>query len=74
MFGKATIVSGITKRSIVIPYDALIEADGNRAFVFVPFDSNRVNRVPVIIKNFDDNVNTGPEYFSAQTFAKYSKK
>ena len=55
MFGKTTIVSGITAKSIVIPYDALIEADGNKAFVFVPSDSNRVKRIPVIIESFDNN-------------------
>ena len=55
MFGRATIVSGIATKSIIIPYDALIEADGKNAFVFVPSDSNKVKRVPVTIESFDNN-------------------
>ncbi len=55
MFGKATILSGVAGKSIIIPYDALIEADGKSAFVFVPSDSNKVKRVPVTIESFDNN-------------------
>jgi len=55
MFGKATIASGVPAKSIIIPYDALVEADGKKAFVFVPSDSNKVKRVPVIIESFDNN-------------------
>ncbi len=55
MFGKATIYSDISTKSIIIPYDALIEADGKSAFVFVPSDSTKVKRIPVTIESFDNN-------------------
>jgi RND family efflux transporter MFP subunit len=58
MFGKATIVCGMATRTNTIPYDALIEADGNKAFVFAPSDSNKVKRVPIVIERFDNNAVT----------------
>ncbi len=54
MFGKASIHCG-EKLSLIIPYSALIQADGNNAFVFIPIDSNKVRRIPVIIAGFDNN-------------------
>ena len=55
MFGKANIdISNQTKVS-VIPYDAVIEADGNKAFVFVPINSTTVKRIPIVIESFTNN-------------------
>jgi multidrug efflux pump subunit AcrA (membrane-fusion protein) len=54
MFAKATIQTDEQKKLPTIPYDALIEADGNTAFVFVPDGSSKVKRIPVIIESFDN--------------------
>jgi len=53
MFGKADIFTSATSHNTVIPYDALIEADGNKAFIF-EVDNNKVKRVPVVISGFDN--------------------
>ncbi len=53
MFGKAEIFTEATNHSFVIPYEALIEADGNKAFIF-KVDNNKVKRVPVVISGFDN--------------------
>lgn len=52
MFGKAEIQTEKTEDVTVIPYNALIEADGNKAFVFVVKD-NKVKRQPITINKFD---------------------
>ena len=54
MFGKAQIHTDATKDVITIPYDALIEADGNKAFVFI-VANNKVKRQPVSIFKFENN-------------------
>lgn len=54
MFAKATLRTNAQKSYPSIPYDALIEADGNNAFVFVPDGATKVKRVPVIIESFDN--------------------
>ena len=53
MFAKAEIKTKSTTNLPVIPYDALIEADGNNAFVFIP-SNNGVKRVPIIIESFNN--------------------
>jgi multidrug efflux pump subunit AcrA (membrane-fusion protein) len=53
MFGKAEIHTDATKDVITIPYDALIEADGNNAFVFI-VANNKVKRQPVSIFKFEN--------------------
>ncbi|GAB2523002.1 efflux RND transporter periplasmic adaptor subunit [Spirosoma aerophilum] len=53
MFGKATIQTGRSSQQTVIPYEALIEADGDAAFVYVPVGQNRVRRIPIQIEQFD---------------------
>ncbi len=55
MFGKATIFLDKIDKVVSIPYDALIEADGNRAFVFIPSGINKVRKIPVEIESFDNN-------------------
>jgi RND family efflux transporter MFP subunit len=57
MFGKAEIATHQDESVMVIPYGSLVEADGNKGFVFTAIGTNRVKRVPVIILKFDnDNV------------------
>ncbi len=53
MFGKARIQTGRSSSHPTIPYEALVEADGNQAFVFTPVGSNRVRRVPIQIDAFN---------------------
>ncbi|CAD0002133.1 efflux RND transporter periplasmic adaptor subunit [Flavobacterium chungangense] len=54
MFGKAEIKTENTEDFIVIPYNSLIEADGNKAFVFIVVN-NKVKRQPVTITKFENN-------------------
>lgn len=54
MFGKAEIHTDTTEDVFTIPYDALIEADGNKAFVFI-IENNKVKRQPVTINKFENN-------------------
>jgi RND family efflux transporter MFP subunit len=54
MFGKTTISTNAKQKYQSIPYDALIEADGKRAFVFVPLPSGKVRRQAIEIESFDN--------------------
>jgi len=54
MFGKAEIATGQGGSVLFIPYGALVEADGNKGFVFTPIGSNRVKKVPVTISKVDN--------------------
>jgi len=54
MFGKADIITGAKHTNTVIPYDALIEADGDKASVFELTADNKVKRVPIIVAGFDN--------------------
>ena len=55
MFGKATIETDISQTYQSIPYDALIEADGNMAFVFVPMPNGKVKKQAIVIADFDND-------------------
>lgn len=64
MFGKASIETNQSSEYINIPYDALIEADGKNAFVFVPIEGKRVRKQAIQIESFDNEqvkVRTGLE-------------
>lgn len=64
MFGKATIATNKIQKYQSIPYDALIEADGKMAFVFVPMPNGKVKKQAIEIANFDNdqiNVKSGLE-------------
>jgi RND family efflux transporter MFP subunit len=54
MFGKAEISTNQDENVKVIPYGSLVEADGDRAFVFTPDGGNKVKKVPVTISKFDN--------------------
>jgi RND family efflux transporter MFP subunit len=54
MFGKATIYTGNKASLPSIPYDAILEADGSNAFVFVPAGNSSVKKVPVLIESFNN--------------------
>lgn len=54
MFGKAEIKADTAEDCIVVPYDALVEADGDKAFVFTVKDG-KVVRKPVTIAKFENS-------------------
>jgi RND family efflux transporter MFP subunit len=54
MFGKAEIATHQDKSVMAIPYGSLVEADGNKGFVFTTIGTNRVKRIPVTILKFDN--------------------
>lgn len=55
MFGKAVIQTANKTNLPTIPYDAIVEADGNNAFVFVPAANNHVKKIPVVIESFNNS-------------------
>ena len=54
MFGKAQIVTQHQVTNTLIPYDALVEADGDKAYVFTVTPEGKVKRVPIIIAGFNN--------------------
>jgi RND family efflux transporter MFP subunit len=54
MYGKVKLNTGRTSKYPRIPYDALIEANGSQAYVFVPDGGTRVRKVPIRIGSFDN--------------------
>jgi len=54
MFAKASIETNSKSSFPIIPYEALIEADGNTAMVFVPI-KNKVKRIPISIESFNND-------------------
>lgn len=54
MFGKAEISTNQDENVKVIPYGSLVEADGDKAFVFTPDGVNKVRKIPVTISRFDN--------------------
>jgi len=54
MFGKAEISTNQDENVNVIPYGSLVEADGDKAFVFTPDGANKVRKIPVTISRFDN--------------------
>jgi len=54
MFGKAEIVTQQDESVMIIPYGSLVEADGDKGFVFTIAGTNRVKKVPVNILRFDN--------------------
>jgi hypothetical protein len=64
MFGIAKIKTNKTQKYQSIPYDALIEADGKIAYVFVPLPNGKVKKQAIEIADFDNdkvNVKSGLE-------------
>lgn len=54
MFAKVKINNTNTNLVNTIPYDALIEANGKNAFVFIPSRNSSVKRIPIVIKSFNE--------------------
>ncbi len=55
MYGKAIIQTGQITYASVIPYAALLEANGNQGYVFVTTDKKTVQRKNVIIGKMQEN-------------------
>jgi RND family efflux transporter MFP subunit len=55
MFGKAVIKTKKIEKYKSIPYDALIEADGKMAYVFVPISNGKVKKQAIEIADFDND-------------------
>ncbi|HEY5746857.1 MAG TPA: efflux RND transporter periplasmic adaptor subunit [Chryseolinea sp.] len=53
MFGSAVIHSGVSVTSWSVPYEAVLDANGNEGFVFVTDDSRTARKQPVTIASFD---------------------
>ena len=53
MFGKAKIASNAKRQMTIIPYAALLEANGGQGFVFVPTADGGVRKAVVQIQSFD---------------------
>lgn len=53
MFGKAILVPEKAINENTIPYEALIQINGNRAFVYTPGPDGSLRRVDVVIKSFN---------------------
>jgi RND family efflux transporter MFP subunit len=55
MFGTASIVPSHSSVGFSIPYEALLEADGKKGFVFVSDDKKTVKKVAVTISYISNN-------------------
>jgi RND family efflux transporter MFP subunit len=57
MFGKAIILTNKVSYAHIIPYSALLEANGDKGFVFITNNRKTVERIPVQIgKLYNDRV------------------
>jgi len=54
MFGKAVFVPVKTINENTIPYEALVQINGNKAFVYTPGPDGSLKRVEVIIRSFNE--------------------
>lgn len=55
MFGRAEIAISEDENAVVIPFSSLVEADGNKGFVFTAVGANRVKKIPVNIMKFEND-------------------
>lgn len=53
LFGQATIYPATQAKYWLLPYEAVLEADGNDAFVFVTTDGKTAHKVPVKVAFLD---------------------
>lgn len=53
MFGAATILSGDVSSSWTVPYEAVLDANGNDGFVFITNDDTKAIKQPVTIESFN---------------------
>jgi len=53
MFGSAELHSGEASTSWSVPYEAVLDANGNEGFVFITMDNKTAMKQPVIIESFN---------------------
>jgi RND family efflux transporter MFP subunit len=53
MFGSAELQSGEPSTSWSVPYEAVLDANGNEGFVFITLDNRTAIKQPVIIESFN---------------------
>ncbi|MFC4231400.1 efflux RND transporter periplasmic adaptor subunit [Parasediminibacterium paludis] len=53
MYAQVSVATNGTSSNAIIPYDALVEANGDDAFVFTPIEGNKIKRVPIKIAAFN---------------------
>lgn len=53
MFGSANLQSDVTLSSWSVPYEAVLDANGNEGFVFLTADNKTAHKQPVAIESFD---------------------
>ena len=53
MFGAAEIIAGEAASSWSVPYEAVLDANGNEGFVFITSDNNTARKQPITIESFD---------------------
>ena len=53
MFGSAELQSGDPSSSWSVPYEAVLDANGNEGFVFITLDNKTAIKQPVIIESFN---------------------
>jgi len=55
MYGKAYLSLGDEQGAFRIPYEAVLDASGNQAYVYTTQDNKTAHRVKVQIQSFDEN-------------------
>lgn len=53
MFGSAELQSGEPSTSWSVPYEAVLDANGNEGFVFITLDNKTAIKQPVVIESFN---------------------
>lgn len=53
MFGSASLQSDVMQSSWSVPYEAVLDANGNEGFVFITNDNKVARKQPVIIESFN---------------------
>jgi RND family efflux transporter MFP subunit len=53
MFGKAVLLSRQAGEAITVPYEALVQVNGNRAFVYAPQQDGFLTKKEVVIESFN---------------------
>ena len=54
MFGKAILAPGSRIKEYTIPYEALIQVNGNKGFVYIPAGNNSLKKAEIVIKSFNE--------------------
>ena len=53
MFGAARLESAMTRTTWSVPYESVLDANGNEGFVFITNDNKIARKQPVTIESFN---------------------